>query len=56
MALSAEDRALIEAVPLCGPKTADYLGLAGVTRFDDLADLVSHFFRFRFKNLFVVCY
>jgi hypothetical protein len=39
LALSAEDRALIEAVPLCGPKTADYLALAGVTGFDDLADL-----------------
>ena len=39
MALPPEDRSLIEAVPLCGPKMADYLALAGVVRFDDLADL-----------------
>lgn len=39
MALGPEDRALLEAVPLCGPKMADYLGLAGVARFDDLADM-----------------
>jgi len=38
MALSREDRARIEAVHLCGPKTADYLEMIGVQSFDALAD------------------
>jgi len=38
MRLSHEDRARIESVPLCGPKTADYLELIGIRTFDELAD------------------
>jgi hypothetical protein len=36
--LSREDRARIEAVHLCGPKTADYLEMIGIASFDSLAD------------------
>jgi hypothetical protein len=38
MPLSPQDRARIEAVHLCGPKTADYLEMIGVDSFDMLAD------------------
>lgn len=38
MPLSAEDRTRIEAVHLCGPKTADYLEMIGINTFDELAD------------------
>ncbi|MEM8961232.1 MAG: hypothetical protein AAGD38_07135 [Acidobacteriota bacterium] len=38
MPLSPEDRAKIEAVYLCGPKTADYLDMIGIESFDQLAD------------------
>lgn len=38
MPLSPEDRARIMAVPLCGPKTADYLELIGIASFADLAE------------------
>lgn len=37
MPLSPEDRARIEAVHLCGPKTAGYLEMAGITSLDALA-------------------
>jgi hypothetical protein len=36
--LSPEDRARIESVHLCGPKTANYLELVGIKSFDALAD------------------
>jgi predicted RecB family nuclease len=38
MPLSHEDRARIEAVHLCGPRTADYLEQIGIESFDALAD------------------
>ena len=38
MALSKEDRASIEAVPLCGPRTADFLEMVGIASFDALAN------------------
>ncbi|MFA5951034.1 MAG: hypothetical protein WC807_12205 [Hyphomicrobium sp.] len=38
MALPKPERAKIEAVPLCGPRTADFLELIGVHSFDALAD------------------
>ena len=38
MPLSPQDRALIEAIRLCGPRTADYLELIGITSFDVLAE------------------
>lgn len=38
MPLSAEDRAKIEAVHMCGPRTADFLEMIGVKSFDALAD------------------
>jgi hypothetical protein len=38
MPLSPEDRARIESVYLCGPKTAGYLELIGIKSFDALAD------------------
>jgi len=37
MGFSLQDRARIEAVHLCGPKTADYLEMIGYTRFDSLS-------------------
>jgi predicted RecB family nuclease len=37
VALSREDRARVEAVYLCGPKTADYLEMIGINTFDELA-------------------
>lgn len=36
--LPESDRAKIEAVPLCGPRTADFLEMAGINSFDALAD------------------
>lgn len=47
MPLSPDDRAKIEAVPLCGPKTADYLELIGIATFDALADADAHELRLR---------
>ncbi|WP_072376503.1 hypothetical protein [Hyphomicrobium sp. NDB2Meth4] len=38
MPLPKSERAKIEAVPLCGPRTADFLELIGVESFDALAD------------------
>lgn len=38
MPFSPQDRAKIEAVHLCGPKTADYLEAIGIRSFDALAD------------------
>jgi hypothetical protein len=38
MALTEQDREKIAAVPLCGPRMADYLALAGIDSFDALAD------------------
>lgn len=38
MPLSPEDRAKIEAVYLCGPKTADFLEMIGIKSFEALAD------------------
>jgi hypothetical protein len=38
MPLTPQDRARIEAIHLCGPKTADYLDLIGITSFDALAE------------------
>jgi predicted RecB family nuclease len=38
MPLSPEDRARLEAVHLCGPRTADYLEMVGIGSFDALAD------------------
>ncbi len=36
--LDPVSRRKIEAVPLCGPKTADYLEFIGITSFEELAD------------------
>jgi hypothetical protein len=36
-AMSKADRAAIEAVPLCGPRTVEYLELVGVVSFAELA-------------------
>ncbi|MBB5520076.1 hypothetical protein [Amphiplicatus metriothermophilus] len=47
MALSARARRLIEAAPLCGPKTADYLELIGVRTFEELADADAEALRLR---------
>lgn len=38
MPLPKADRARIEAVPLCGPRTADFLELIGIKSLDALAD------------------
>lgn len=38
MLLSKGERAKIEAVPLCGPRTADFLEMIGIETFDELAD------------------
>lgn len=38
MSLPQTDRAKIEAVPLCGPRTADFLEMIGIQSFDALAD------------------
>jgi predicted RecB family nuclease len=38
VSLTDIDRRRIEAVPLCGPKTADYLEMIGIKSFDELAD------------------
>lgn len=47
MPLPAEDRARIEAVPLCGPRMADYLEMIGIASFDELADADAHELRIR---------
>jgi predicted RecB family nuclease len=47
MPLSPKDRARIEAVPLCGPRTADHLEMIGVASFDELADADAHELRIR---------
>lgn len=38
MALPKSERAKIEAVPLCGPRTAHFLDMVGIGSFDALAD------------------
>lgn len=38
MPLPKSERAKIEAVPLCGPRTADFLEMIGISSFDALAD------------------
>lgn len=38
LVLSKAEREKIEAVPLCGPRTADYLEMIGIESFDALAD------------------
>lgn len=38
MALPPEERAKIEAIPLCGPRMADYLERVGICAFDELAE------------------
>lgn len=38
MPLPRADRAKIEAVPLCGPRTADFLEMIGLESFEALAD------------------
>lgn len=47
MPLCPKDRARIEAVHLCGPRTADYLEMIGITSFDELADADAHELRIR---------
>lgn len=42
MSLSPGDRAKIEAVHLCGPKTADYLEMIGIFTFAELANADAH--------------
>jgi hypothetical protein len=37
--LSTDDRKKIEAVYLCGPKTADYLEMIGIENFAELAGM-----------------
>ena len=36
--LDPRSRKKIEAIPLCGPKTADYLEMVGIQSFEELAD------------------
>jgi hypothetical protein len=45
--LDPESRRRIEAVPLCGPKTADYLEMIGITSFEELADADARELRLR---------
>lgn len=45
--LDPECRRKIEAVPLCGPKTADYLEMIGITSFEQLADADARELRLR---------
>jgi predicted flap endonuclease-1-like 5' DNA nuclease len=45
--LDPVSRRKIEAVPLCGPKTADYLELIGVTSFEELANADARELRLR---------
>ena len=45
MPLTAEDRAKIEAVYLCGPRTADFLEMIGIESFEALADADAHALR-----------
>ncbi len=47
MPFSAEDRQRILAVPLCGPRTADYLEQIGYSRFADLASADARDLRLR---------
>lgn len=42
MPISPEDRAKIEAVYLCGPRTADFLEMIGIKSFAALADADAH--------------
>jgi hypothetical protein len=47
MPIGAQDRALMEAVPLMGPRMVDYLELIGIERFADLAGADAHELRLR---------
>lgn len=38
MSLRDDERSRIEAVPLCGTRTADFLEMIGIDSFDALAD------------------
>lgn len=45
MSLPARDRAIVEAAYLCGPKSADFIELAGIDSLDALADADPHVLR-----------